>query len=166
LDLLTEEEQKIDEETMELRFNIPLLSNRSIMVTKWVLKQPEFENLPIGLFGASTGAAAALTAAAMLRNKIAAVVSRGGRPDMAESALERVQAPTLLVVGGNDEVVLGLNRDAFRRMHCTRRLHIVSGATHLFEEKGALEEVTRIAGGWFLEHILATAEKTLGAQAG
>lgn len=165
LDLLTEDEQKIDEKTMELRFNIPLLSNRSILVAKWALQQPALGKLPIGLFGASTGAAAALTTAAMLRDKIVAVVSRGGRPDMAENALTRVQAPSLLLVGGNDVTVLGLNRQAYRQMHCTRRLHVVPGATHLFEEKGALEEVAQTAAVWFREHMLATtAAKTLAAQ--
>ncbi len=165
LDLLTEEEQKIDERTMELRFNIPLLSNRSILVAKWALQQPELQKLPVGLFGASTGTAAALTTAAMLQDKIAAVVSRGGRPDMAENALARVEAPTLLVVGGHDATVLGLNRQAFRQMHCTRRLHVVPGATHLFEEKGALEEVAEKAADWFREHFVAPREATVIAQA-
>ena len=157
LDLLTEEEQKIDAETMELRFDIPLLSNRSTLVANWASKHPDLRNLPIGLFGASTGAAAALNSAAALKGAIAAVVSRGGRPDLAESALAQVKAPTLLIVGGEDDTVLELNRKSLERLHCTKRLHVVPGATHLFEERGTLEEVAKVAANWFYEHLSAAA---------
>lgn len=157
LDLLTEEEQKIDAETMELRFDIPLLSNRSTLVASWASKDPDLRNLPIGLFGASTGAAAALNTAAALKGAIAAVVSRGGRPDLAESALAQVKAPTLLIVGGEDDTVLELNRKSLELLRCTKRLHVVPGATHLFEERGTLEEVAKVAANWFHEHLSAAA---------
>jgi putative phosphoribosyl transferase len=153
MDLLTEQEHKIDEETMEYRFDIPLLGMRSTMVVSWAQRQPEIGKLPIGLFGASTGTAAALITAAELRKQIAAVVSRGGRPDLAESALPHVTAPTLLIVGGNDEVVLKLNRQAMDQMSCPRKLSIVPGATHLFEESGALQQVATLATEWFLDHM-------------
>lgn len=155
LDLLTEEEQKIDAETMELRFDIPLLSNRSTLVASWASKDPDLRNLPIGLFGASTGAAAALNTAAALKGAIAAVVSRGGRPDLAEPALAQVKAPTLLIVGGEDDTVLELNRKSLELLRCTKRLHVVPGATHLFEERGTLEEVAKVAANWFHEHLSA-----------
>jgi putative phosphoribosyl transferase len=153
LDLLTREEQEIDERTMQLRFDIPLLAKRSTLAAQWAMKQPKLKHLPIGLFGASTGAAAALITAATLKEQIAAVVSRGGRPDLAEEALGHVQAPTLLIVGGEDHTVVDLNTRAARRMHCVRQLHIIPGATHLFEEPGALEQVGTIAGKWFLQHM-------------
>jgi len=155
LDLLTEEEQKIDAETMELRFDIPLLSNRSTLVASWASKDPDLRNLPIGLFGASTGAAAALNTAAALKGAIAAVVSRGGRPDLADRALAQVKAPTLLIVGGEDDTVLDLNRKSLELLRCTKRLHVVPGATHLFEERGTLEEVAKVAANWFHEHLSA-----------
>jgi pimeloyl-ACP methyl ester carboxylesterase len=153
LDLLTRAEQELDEETMQFRFDIPLLAKRSMLAVRWAMSQPDLQELPIGLFGASTGAAAALITAATLKRQIAAVVSRGGRPDLAEGALDKVEAPTLLIVGGEDQVVLDLNESAARRMHCLNRLHIVPGATHLFEEPGALEQVATTAGEWFVEHM-------------
>ena len=159
LDLLTEEEQRIDVETMQFRFDIPLLAARSSMVANWAAKNAELHSLPIGLFGASTGAAAALITAAALPGKIGAVVSRGGRPDLAPDALRQVKAPTLLIVGGEDRTVLQLNIRAMDRMECITRLHVVPGATHLFEEHGALEEVARTAAGWFVEHLAAQKQK-------
>jgi putative phosphoribosyl transferase len=159
LDLLTEEEQRIDVETMQFRFDIPLLAARSTMVANWAAKHAGLHGLPIGLFGASTGAAAALITAAALPEKIGAVVSRGGRPDLAPDALREVKAPTLLIVGGDDRTVLQLNIRAMDRMQCITRLHVVPGATHLFEEHGALEEVSRTAAGWFVEHLAAKKQK-------
>ncbi len=153
LDLLTEEEQRIDVETMQYRFDIPLLASRSTLASKWVQGQPGMSRLPIGLFGASTGAAAALITAADLKRDIAAVVSRGGRPDLAEEALNKVEAPTLLIVGGEDETVLALNKKAMAEMHCPVKLHVVPGATHLFEEPGTLEQVVTVAGEWFTRHM-------------
>lgn len=153
LDLLTDEEQKIDAETMQYRFDIPLLASRSTLVASWAQRQPEMSHLPIGLFGASTGAAAALITAAAMKEQIAAVVSRGGRPDLAEDALDKVKAPTLLIVGAEDETVLALNRKAMGRMRCVTKLHVVSGATHLFEEPGALEHVATVAGEWFVKYM-------------
>jgi putative phosphoribosyl transferase len=153
LDLLTREEQQIDDQTMQFRFDIPLLARRSTLAVQWAMEQPKLKKMPVGLFGASTGAAAALITAATLKEKIAAVVSRGGRPDLAEGALGQVEAPTLLIVGGRDHTVLDLNERAARQMHCVSRLHIVPGATHLFEEAGALEQVGTIAGDWFVEHM-------------
>ncbi len=155
VDLLTKEEQEIDEQTMQLRFDIPLLARRSMLAVQWEMEQPKLKEMPIGLFGASTGAAAALITAATLQGKIAAVVSRGGRPDMAEGALQQVEAPTLLIVGSKDRTVLDLNESAARQMHCVSRLHIIPGATHLFEEAGTLEQVATIAGDWFVEHMHA-----------
>jgi putative phosphoribosyl transferase len=157
LDLLTKEEQEVDEQTMGFRFDIPLLAKRSTGAARWAMSQADMHDLPIGLFGASTGAAAALITAATLKRQIAATVSRGGRPDLAEDALDKVEAPTLLIVGGEDHTVLDLNRRAAKRMHCPNRLHIVAGATHLFEESGALEEVATIAAEWFAEHMPAQA---------
>jgi len=153
LDLLTEEEQRIDADTMQYRFDIPLLANRSTLAASWAHRQAEMSRLPIGLFGASTGAAAALITAAAMKHQIAAVVSRGGRPDLAEYVLDKVEAPTLLIVGGEDETVLALNRKAMAGMHCVKKLHVVPGATHLFEEPGALEEVVTVAAEWFVERM-------------
>jgi putative phosphoribosyl transferase len=153
LDLLTKREQEIDEQTMQFRFDIPMLARRSTLAARWAMIQADLGQLPIGLFGASTGAASALITAATLKDRIAAVVSRGGRPDLAEGALEKVEAPTLLIVGGEDPAVLDLNQRATRRMHCLKRLHVVPGATHLFEEPGALEQVATIAAEWFVEHL-------------
>ncbi len=159
-DLLTREEEAVDQYTAELRFDIGLLAERLAGATQWVRGQPELRGLKLGYFGASTGAAAALVAAAKLPDEVSAVVSRGGRPDLAEEALEAVRAPTLLIVGGDDEPVIGMNRHAFVRMrHAEKELVIIPGATHLFEEPGKLEEVARIAAEWFARH-LARAEKS------
>ena len=153
LDLLTDREQQIDSQTMQFRFDIPLLASRSTQVADWVLHQPELMHMPIGLFGASTGAAAALITAASLEGRIAAVVSRGGRPDLAGDTLDKVKAPTLLIVGSNDEVVLKLNKDAMKQMRSVVTLHIVPGATHLFEEPGALRQVAHQASQWFVKRM-------------
>jgi dienelactone hydrolase len=153
VDLLTSEEERLDLETGLLRFDIPFLTRRLLAATDWVLRQPGIVELPLGYFGASTGAAAALLAAAERPDRIHAVVSRGGRPDLAGSALRRVAAPTLLLVGGADPQVLELNRAALARMRCEAELRIVPGATHLFPESGALEEVARHAAAWFERHM-------------
>ena len=150
-DLLTLDEEAIDRRTAHLRFDIDLLSARLVAVTDWANRQAG--RLPLGYFGASTGAAAALVAAARRPAVITAVVSRGGRPDLAGSALERVQAPTLLIVGGDDVPVIELNERASARMRADVELRIVPGASHLFEEPGALEEVARLASGWFTRHL-------------
>ena len=152
-DLLTESEQRLDARTRELRFDIPLLARRLTDVIDCVGRDPELSGLRIGLFGASTGAAAALVAAAERADVVAAVVSRGGRTDLAGPALARVKAPTLQIVGAQDSVVFGLNCQSSRALRCEQRLEVVAGATHLFEEPGSLEEVVRLAGDWF-EHFL------------
>lgn len=152
-DLLTPDEEEVDEFTREHRFNIELLASRLIAVTDWILQQSKTNYLSIGYFGASTGAGAALLAAAQRQNDIKAVVSRGGRPDLAKEALSRVKAPTLLIVGSHDEVVIEMNQNAMKEMHCTKKLEIVSGATHLFEEAGTLDEVARLAKDWFLQYL-------------
>lgn len=152
-DLLSAEEEAIDLQTAQLRFNIPLLARRVLEVIDWIRRQPELRELPIGLFGASTGAAAALVAAAHRPRDIAAVVSRGGRPDLANAALTRVRAPTLMIVGGNDLEVVELNEQAMSHMSCEKSLGIIPGATHLFEEPGALEQVSYLASGWFGHHL-------------
>jgi putative phosphoribosyl transferase len=152
VDLLTSEEEEVDRYTGEHRFDIELLARRLIAAIDW-LRQGPYAQLPIGLFGASTGAAAALVAAAARPDDVAAVVSRGGRPDLAGRALELVRAPTLLIVGGADDVVLELNRRALEVLRAEKRLAVVPGATHLFEEPGALEEVARLAAEWFSEHF-------------
>jgi putative phosphoribosyl transferase len=149
MDLLTEEEDTV----YETRFDIRLLTDRLLLATTWLQEQPRTRKLVLGYFGASTGAAAALKAAAGLGSAIGAVVSRGGRPDLAEKALARVVSPTLLLVGGNDDVVLQLNRHAYARLQATKQLVIIPGATHLFEEPGALEEVARLATGWFQRYL-------------
>jgi pimeloyl-ACP methyl ester carboxylesterase len=152
-DLLTKAEEEADYHTGSLRFNIALLADRLVHATGWVLKQPIAEKLPLGYFGSSTGAAAALVAAARLGKKIRAVVSRGGRPDLAGDALPRVHAPTQLIVGGRDESVLKWNQQARQQMRCETKLDTIPGATHLFEEPGALEEVAKIAGDFFVEQF-------------
>jgi dienelactone hydrolase len=153
-DLLTAEEERRDIATSEHRFDIPLLAGRLVAATGWVLSQDELSNRPIGYFGASTGSAAALLAASELGAKVAAVVSRGGRPDLAgEAALAHVKAATLLIVGGHDDVVIELNRDAFAHLRGPKDLAIVPGASHLFEEPGTLEEVARLASRWFTSHL-------------
>jgi putative phosphoribosyl transferase len=153
LDLLTPGEERTDRLTGEHRFDIPLLATRLISTIEWLRRSP-LESLSVGLFGASTGAAAALVAAAERPDDVAAVVSRGGRPDLADAALTRVRAPTLLIVGGADPVVLELNRHALELLPGEKRLVTVPGATHLFEEPGALEQVARLAADWF-SHYLA-----------
>ncbi len=152
-DLLTAEEQVIDERTRALRFDIGLLARRLTDVVDWLSSQPETEALRIGLFGASTGAAAALICAAERPERVAAVVSRGGRPDLAMADLHRVKAPTLLVVGGLDTPVIRMNQDAAARLEVEHRVEIVSGATHLFEEPGTLEVVAGLAREWFKRHL-------------
>lgn len=153
LDLLTREEQAIDDDTMEFRFDIARLTERSTRAVRWVISQPELQDLPVGLFGASTGAAAALITAAKFKERVAAVVSRGGRPDLAVGELDKVEAPTLLIVGGEDHVVLDLNEVAAKRLRCIHRLHVIPEATHLFEEPGALEEVATLAADWFVQYM-------------
>jgi putative phosphoribosyl transferase len=154
LDLLTPDEEAIDRRTAALRFDIALLARRLAGATRWVREQPELQRLALGYFGASTGAAAALVAAAMLPDEVAAVVSRGGRPDLAGRYLRDVAAPTLLIVGGADHAVIDLNRSASEQMRAANEVVIVAGATHLFEERGALEEVARLARDWFLTYLL------------
>ena len=148
-DLLTPEEEALDLYTREHRFNISLLAERLVHATKWTQKQVETRDLRIGYFGSSTGGAAALVAAAELPQDVGAVVSRGGRPDLAGNALPKVQAPTLLIVGGNDDVVIELNEMARDQIRCDVKLEIIAGATHLFEEPGALEQVAKLASDWF-----------------
>ena len=154
LDLLTDAEERTDRVLAEFRFDIPLLANRITGVIDWIVESAGTTLLPLGLFGASTGAAAALIAAAQRPQLVRAVVSRGGRPDLAEAALDSVTAPTLLIVGGRDEPVIELNQQAFDRLSGERQLHIVPGATHLFEEPGALQDVARLATNWFLDHLV------------
>ncbi|HEY5595175.1 MAG TPA: dienelactone hydrolase family protein [Nitrospiria bacterium] len=149
IDLLTEREDTV----YQTRFDINLLTDRLTAATKWLMAQPQTKGLTIGYFGASTGAAAALQAAAALGPVIGAVVSRGGRPDMAGPALDRVKTPTLLIVGGNDDVVIELNQQAYALLEGKKELIIIPGATHLFEEPGALEEVARLAAEWFRRYL-------------
>jgi dienelactone hydrolase len=152
-DLLSAEEERLDARTGELRFDIGLLARRVVAATDWLCQQDAANGLPIGCFGASTGAAAALVAAAERADAVRAVVSRGGRPDLAGEALPRVRAPTLLIVGGRDEVVLDLNRQAQAQMNAESELEVVPGATHLFEEPGKLERVAELARDWFARHL-------------
>lgn len=153
IDLLTAEEEEFDELTRALRFDIDLLANRLLEVTRWMLKDSRTQSLHIGYFGSSTGAAAALIAAAKKPKSISAVVSRGGRPDLAKDFLSEVKAPTLLIVGGADTVVIELNQEAFDLLSATKKLEIVPHATHLFEEPGALEKVAELAGLWFQKYL-------------
>jgi dienelactone hydrolase len=157
IDLLTLHEEVIDTRTAHLRFDIDLLAERLVDATDWLTQFPDTKHLPIGYFGASTGAAAALAAAAVRPDVVGAVVSRGGRPDLAGSALPRVRAPTLLIVGGDDRQVIELNRAALAQLRCEKQLVIVSAATHLFEEPGALDEVARLARDWFQRHLIPVA---------
>lgn len=153
-DLLTSSEEEVDEFTREHRFNIELLSSRLVAVTDWLLHQSRTRHLAIGYFGASTGGGAALQAAAMRQNIVKAVVSRGGRPDLAgEAALSQVKAPTLLIVGGHDEPVIVMNETAMNELHCINKLEIVPGATHLFEEPGTLDKVAILAKDWFTKYF-------------
>ncbi len=149
-DLLTKEE----DEVYSMRFNIELLSQRLVSVTQWLMKFPGLQKQAMGYFGASTGAASAIVAAAKLESKISAVVSRGGRPDLAKDQLYLVEAPTLLIVGENDQVVLDLNRGALEKLAGTKKLEIIEGATHLFEEPGTLEQVAQLSGDWFTEYLI------------
>lgn len=153
LDLLTRDEEAVDLRTRHLRFNIGMLAERLVAVADWLATNATTSGLAIGYFGASTGGGAALVAAAQRPELIAAVVSRGGRPDLAGPALTRVQAPTLLIAGGNDVPVIGMNEDAMRQMRCDVRLEIVPGATHLFEEPGTLERVAELARDWFKSNL-------------
>lgn len=153
IDLLTREEEALDVQTAHLRFDIRLLSERLVGAVDWLAGNSETKRMKIGTFGASTGAAAALVAAAERPANVSAVVSRGGRPDLAGSALKRVQAPSLFIVGGNDPIVLGLNREALAQMSALKRLEIVPNATHLFEEPGALDAVANLATDWFERYL-------------
>jgi putative phosphoribosyl transferase len=155
VDLLTPEEEAVDAHTAHLRFDIGLLTERLIGATDWLTQYPDTQSLRVGYFGASTGAAAALVAAAERPDVVSAVVSRGGRPDLAGPALARVRAPTLLIVGGYDLQVIQLNSAAFAQLNCEKQLVIVPGATHLFEEPGTLDEVARLAREWFERYLMA-----------
>ncbi len=152
-DLLTPEEESVDLSTREYRFDIGLLAERLVHATKWAREQKSTHDLKIGYFGASTGGGAALMAAAELPDEVGAVVSRGGRPDLAGETLPKVKAPTLLIVGGEDHVVIELNEHARAQMRCEGKIEIVPGATHLFEEPGALERVATLASDWFVHHL-------------
>jgi dienelactone hydrolase len=152
-DLLTPSEEAIDMHTRHLRFDIDLLGRRLAEAARWLSNRDETKELKIGFFGASTGGAAALVAAAKLGDQIGAVVSRGGRPDLAGDALRHVRAPVLLIVGGRDHMVIELNRRAYDELSCEKELQIVPGATHLFEEPGTLEAVGRLAADWFAKHL-------------
>ncbi|MCP3062819.1 dienelactone hydrolase family protein [Myxococcus sp. K38C18041901] len=152
-DLLAEDEEAMDLGTGELRFDIPFLARRLIAVTRWARAQPELAGLNLGYFGASTGSAAALMAAALHPGYVQAVVSRGGRPELAGPALARVRAPSLLLVGGQDVDVLEVNQEAFDELLCAKSLVVIPGATHLFEEPGALGAVARRAADWFSRHL-------------
>ena len=155
IDLLTPEEEAIDDRAAEYRFDIPMLAGRLVTIVDWLRLRKETASLPIGLFGASTGGGAALIAAAARPREIAAVVSRGGRPDLADAALPKVTTPTLLIVGGFDGAVIEMNRDAMKQMRGDVKLEIVPGATHLFEEPGTLERVAELAGTWLAQHLHA-----------
>ena len=160
IDLLTLHEEVIDARTAQLRFDIDLLAERLVDATDWLTQFPDTKDLRIGYFGASTGAAAALAAAALRPDPVGAIVSRGGRPDLAGAALIRVRAPTLLIVGENDKQVIQLNRAALAQLRCEKQLVIVPGATHLFEEPGALDVVARLARDWFERHLIAMVRAT------
>jgi dienelactone hydrolase len=160
IDLLTPDEEAVDQRTGHLRFDIPLLAGRLVAIVEWLKRQQKTAALPIGLFGASTGGGAALMAAAARPDDVAAVVSRGGRPDLAGAALGRVSAPTLLIVGGDDTPVIAMNQDAMRRMRGHVSLEIVPGATHLFEEPGTLERVAALAAGWFARYLQPVAQRS------
>lgn len=152
-DLLTQEEEKIDERTAQFRFDINFLASRLLSATEWILQNPNLKQLPIGYFGASTGGGAAIAAAAKLGKQISAVVSRGGRPDLADQALSYIQAPTLLIIGSLDEQVIALNKQAYKHLNCVKQIEIINGATHLFEEPGKLAEVANLAGAWFTKYL-------------
>jgi len=152
-DLLTTKEEEEEKYSRDLRFDIDLLAERLVHATNWINRQAEALNLPIGYFGSSTGAAAALVAAAELGEQVSVIVSRGGRPDLAGGSLPKVKAPTLLIVGERDVQVTKLNMHAYGQLLCAKRIEIVGGATHLFEEPGKLEEVARLAAQWFQQHF-------------
>src|SRR5437773_2333386 len=156
-DLLTPEEESVDLYTREHRFDISLLAERLVYATRWAKQQKQTQDLRVGYFGSSTGGGAALVAAAELPEEVGAVVSRGGRPDLAGQALPKVKAPTLLIVGGEDHVVIELNEQARAQMKCECKIEIVPGATHLFEEPGTLEQVAKLASNWFLLHAAGSA---------
>jgi len=160
-DLLTPDEVAVDEVTRHLRFDIGFLATRLVDVTDWIGTQAIVADLPIGYFGASTGAAAALVAAASRSAAVRAVVSRGGRPDLAMPALERVQAPTLLIVGGADYDVIPLNERAYRQLRSPKELVLVDRATHLFEERGAIEQVSQLAADWFERHLSPVEDRSI-----
>jgi putative phosphoribosyl transferase len=162
IDLLTPHEGVIDERTAQLRFDIDLLAERLVDTTDWLTQYPDTKHLRIGYFGASTGAAAALVAAAERPDQVHAIVSRGGRPDLAGPALPRVRAPTLLIVGGNDVQVIELNRLALAQLRSEKQLVIIPGATHLFEEPGALDKVAWLAREWFQRHLIPAAQRAAG----
>ena len=153
IDLLTPQEEVIDDRTAQYRFDIPMLAGRLVTIVDWLRHRQETASLPVGLFGASTGGGAALMAAAARPQEIAAVVSRGGRPDLAGPSLAKVMTPTLLIVGGLDTPVIQMNRDAMKQMRGEVTLEIVPGATHLFEEPGTLERVAELAGTWFARYL-------------
>jgi putative phosphoribosyl transferase len=153
LDLLTAREEEIDLHTRQLRFDIELLASRLVEATRWIGQTPDLRDFSAGYFGASTGAAAALIAAARFPQRIEAVVSRGGRPDLAGAALSSVAAPVLLIVGGGDTPVIDLNRKALEHLACEKKLEIVPGASHLFEEPGAIEQVSKLAASWFDQYL-------------
>jgi len=161
LDLLTGDEEDVDARTAHLRFDVPLLAERLVAAIDWVHGVDDARDLSVGCFGASTGAAAALSAAARRRALVRAIVSRGGRPDLAQNDLPSVRAPTLLIVGGRDDVVIELNKQAMAQLRCEARLEVIPGATHLFEEPGALEQVARLAAAWFLRFLPDGSHRTI-----
>jgi putative phosphoribosyl transferase len=161
IDLLTPEEEETDLRTSHLRFDIELLAERLVGATDWLTRNADTQGLNVGYFGASTGVGAALVAAAERPEEVGAVVSRGGRPDLARTALPRVVAPTLLIVGGDDVPVIGMNREALAQLRAEKKLEIVPGATHLFEEPGKLEEVARLAARWFTSHLSSCSEAVM-----
>jgi dienelactone hydrolase len=162
IDLLTPQEEAVDNRTAQYRFDIPMLASRLVTIVDWLRSRRETSSLPIGLFGASTGGGAALIAAAHRPKDISAVVSRGGRPDLAGEALAKVMTPTLLIVGGLDTPVIQMNRDAMRQMRGEVKLQIVPGATHLFEEPGTLERVAELAGNWFVRYLQSAVSTRAG----
>ena len=164
LDLLTGDEEDVDARTAHLRFDAPLLAERLVAAIDWIHGEDDARDLSMGCFGASTGAAAALSAAARRPALVRAVVSRGGRPDLAQNDLPSVRAPTLLIVGGRDDVVIKLNKQAMAQLRCEARLEVIPGATHLFEESGALEQVARLAAAWFQRFLPGGSGSVSGAQ--
>ena len=163
IDLLTPEEEEVDMRTRHLRFDIRLLADRLAGATDWLGQNPDTRDLSVGYFGASTGAGAALVAAAERSEEVGAIVSRGGRPDLAGDALAHVRAPTLLIVGGNDVPVIEMNREALEQLRVKKELDIVPGATHLFEEPGALEQVAYLASGWFVRHLHSITDSSIAS---